>query len=85
LFAIATNTEFNKICSGVPNISESDLRYVRRRFITPESLKHIISKLVNSTIAIRDKQIWGEIINSFASDSTKFAAWSENLMTEYHI
>lgn len=85
LFAIATNTEFNKICSGIPNISESDLRYVRRRFITKESLKHIIRKLVNATIAIRDKQIWGEIINSFASDSTKFAAWSENLMTEYHI
>lgn len=34
LFAIATNTEFNKICSGIPNISESDLRYVRKRFIT---------------------------------------------------
>jgi len=85
LFAIATNTEFNKICSGIPNISESDLRYVRKRFITPESLKYIIRKLVNATIAIRDKQIWGEIINSFASDSTKFAAWSENLMTEYHI
>jgi TnpA family transposase len=85
LFAIATNTEFNKVRAGIPNISESDLRYVRKRFINPESLKHIIRKLVNATIAIRDKQIWGEIINSFASDSTKFAAWSENLMTEYHI
>jgi TnpA family transposase len=85
LFAIATNTEFNKVCSGIPNISESDLRYVRKRFITPEALKHIIKKLVNATITIRDKQIWGEIVNSFASDSTKFAAWSENLMTEYHI
>lgn len=85
LFAIATNTEFNKVCSGTFNISESDLRYVRKRFITPESLKYIIRKLVNATIAIRDKQIWGEIVNSFASDSTKFAAWSENLMTEYHI
>jgi TnpA family transposase len=85
LFAIATNTEFNKVCSGTSNMSESDLRYVRKRFITPESIKYIIRKLVNATIAIRDKQIWGEIINSFASDSTKFAAWSENLMTEYHI
>lgn len=85
LFAIATNTEFNKVCSGIPNISESDLRYVRKRFVTPESLKYIIRKLVNATITIKDKQIWGELINSFASDSTKFAAWSENLMTEYHI
>ncbi len=85
LFAIATNTEFNKVCSGVSNISASDLRYVKKRFITPEALKHIIRKLINATIAIRDKQIWGEIINSFASDSTKFAAWNENLMTEYHI
>lgn len=46
-----------------------------------ESVKYIIRKLVNATIAIRDKQIWGAIVNSFASDSTKFAAWSENLMT----
>lgn len=85
LFALATNTEFNKICGGTANISEADLRYVKKRFITPESLRHIIRKLVNSTLAIRDKEIWGQIINSFASDSTKFAAWSENLMTEYHI
>ena len=75
----------NKICGGTANISEADLRYVKKRFITPESLRHIIRKLVNSTLAIRDKEIWGQIINSFASDSTKFAAWSENLMTEYHI
>lgn len=85
LFAIATNTEFNKVCSGVAAISESDLRYVRKRFLTPESLRHIIRKLVNATLSIRDKQIWGELINSFASDSTQFAAWDENLMTEYHI
>lgn len=85
LFAIATNTEFNKVCSGVAAISESDLRYVRKRFLTPEALRHIIRKLVNATLAIRDKKIWGEIINSFASDSTQFAAWDENLMTEYHI
>lgn len=85
LFAMATNTEFNKVCSGIHNISEADLRYVRKRFITPESLRYIIKKLVNSTLATRDKGIWGEVINSFASDSTKFAAWSDNLMTEYHI
>lgn len=85
LFAIATNTEFSKVCSGISSITGDDLRYVKKRFITPESLKYIIRKLVNSTIAIRDKQVWGEIVNSFASDSTKFAVWSENLMSEYHI
>ena len=65
LFAIATNTEFNKVCSGIANISEADLRYVKKRFMTPEALKYIIKKLINATIAIRDKQIWGELINSF--------------------
>lgn len=85
LFAMGTNTEFNKVCSGASGISAEDLRYTKKRVLSPEVLRHIIRKLVNSTLEIRDSAIWGELTNSFASDSTKFASWSDNLMTEYHI
>lgn len=85
LFAMATNTEFKKICAGVEGIKEADLSYVKKRFLTVEALRHIITKLVNSTLAIRNKDIWGEVITSFASDSIKFASFEENLMSEYHI
>lgn len=85
LFSMATNTEFKKVCAGIEGIKEADLSYVKKRFLTVESLRHIIAKLVNSTLSIRNKDIWGEVITSFASDSMKFASLEENLMSEYHI
>lgn len=85
LFAMGTNTEFKKICIGIENLSESDLSYIKKRFVTPNGLRHIIRKLINATLSIREQNIWGNNTNSFASDSTKFAAWSDNLMSEYHI
>jgi TnpA family transposase len=85
LFAIATNTEFKKICIGIEGVDEADLSYIKKRFLTVESMRFIIAKLVNSTLSIRDKDIWGELITSFASDSTKFASLDNSLMSEYHI
>lgn len=85
LFSMATNTEFSKICIGIEGTNEADLSYIKKRFLTVESLRHTIAKLVNSALSIRSKDIWGEVITSFASDSTKFASWDENLMSEYHI
>ena len=84
LFATGTNTEFNKVCNG-SDISAEDLRYTKKRAFSPIALRHVIRKLVNSTLEIRDPNIWGDLTNSFASDSTKVASWSDNLMTEYHI
>ena len=84
LFATGTNTEFNKICNG-SGISAEDLRYTKKRAFSPIALRHVIRKLINSTLEIRDPDIWGDLTNSFASDSTKVASWSDNLMTEYHI
>jgi len=86
IFAIATNTEFKKICIGIDGTNAADLSYVRKRFLTPEAMRYVIAKLVNSTLSIRDKEIWGDELNcSFASDSTQFASLEQNLMSEYHI
>jgi TnpA family transposase len=85
IFAIATNTEFKKVCIGVDGSDAADLSYVRKRFLTPEAMRYMIAKLVNNILSIRNKDVWGELNCSFASDSTKFASLEQNLMSEYHI
>lgn len=85
IYAIATNTEFKRICAGITDVTEQDLWYIKKRYLTPEIMRHVIRKLINSTLAVRDKTLWGCVENIIASDSTKLAVWAENLMSEFHI
>ena len=85
IYAIATNTEFKRICTGIDDITEQDLEYVKKRYLTPEVMRYIIRKLIDSTVEIRDPSIWGNLKSLIASDSTKIASWEENLMSEFHI
>lgn len=43
------------------------------------------AKVVNAIFATRLPEIWGEGTTACASDSKKFGAWDQNLMTEWHI
>ncbi|BDA76260.1 hypothetical protein CAL7716_105990 (plasmid) [Calothrix sp. PCC 7716] len=43
------------------------------------------AEVVNATLAVRKKSIWGEGTTACASDSKKFGSWDQNLMTEWHI
>lgn len=47
--------------------------------------KDAISTVANSILNSRVQEIWGEGTTSCASDSKKFGAWDQNLMTEWHI
>ena len=85
IYSMATNTDFKRICNGTEGVTGQDLQYIKKRYLTPEVMKHIIRKLINSTLEIRDKMLWGNIKSLIASDSTKIASWDENLMSEYHI
>ncbi len=85
IYSMATNTDFKRICNGTEGITGQDLQYIKKRYLTPEVMRHIICKLINSTLEIRDKMLWGNIKSLIASDSTKIASWDENLMSEYHI
>jgi len=67
------------------DISYRELLYVRQRFIRKSALREAISKVVDATFAIRQSNIWGEGSTACASDSKKFGAWDQNLMTEWHI
>jgi TnpA family transposase len=85
LFALGTNMGIKRIVStGEHGETEATLRHVRRLYVTRDSLRRAIGKLVNATFAVRDRSWWGEG-TACASDSKKFGSWQSNLMTEYHI
>jgi TnpA family transposase len=85
LYGLGTNTGIKRIAAGDHGEAYADLRYVRRRFIRREQLRAAITKVTNATLAIRQPHIWGEGTTACASDSKKFGAWDQNLMTEWHI
>ena len=85
LYGLGTNTGLRRVSAAAAGASYGDLRYVRRRFLTREGLRAAIAALVNAILAARRPAIWGEGTTACASDSKKFAAWDQNLLTEWHV
>ena len=85
LFALGTNAGLKHVSAGEAGEPYRDLLYVRRLFITRESLRAAITEVVNALLRIRHSQIWGETTTACASDSKKFVAWDQNLLTEWHL
>ena len=85
LFAFATNTGLKRVSAHMPDVSYDDLKYIQKRFINKDNLRHAIRKVINGNLAIRDKDLFGGVTISCACDSTKFRAWDQNLMTEWHV
>jgi TnpA family transposase len=84
LFALGTNMGSRAIvATGEQGETEGALRHIRRHFITVDTLRAAVTKLVNATFAARDTAWWGRG-TACASDSKKFGSWSSNFMTEYH-
>ena len=71
--------------AGQQRTNYKDLLYVRRRYITKDQLRAAIREVVNATLRVRSPEIWGEGTTACASDSKKFGAWDQNLMTEWHV
>lgn len=84
LYGLGTNTGI-KSMESMPFDDYKDLLYIRRRFISIEGLRQAIAQLVNTTLAVRLPHIWGEATTACASDSKQFAAWDQNLLTEWHL
>ncbi|OBY26935.1 Tn3 family transposase [Leisingera sp. JC1] len=84
LYGLGTNAGLKRIAAGVPGISYDELKHVRRRYIDPASLRAAAARVANSTLAVRNPEIWGDAGTACAADSTKFGAWDRNLMTEWH-
>ncbi|MGI6120574.1 MAG: Tn3 family transposase, partial [Desulfosporosinus sp.] len=85
LYGLGTNTGLKRISSGEYEESYKDLLYVRRKFIHRDNLRNAIAEVVNAIFRVRMQEIWGDGTTSCASDSKKFGAWDQNLMTEWHI
>ena len=85
LYGLGTNTGLKKINTGINGESYQDLLYVRRRYIHKEQLRSAIAEVINAIFEIRSPEIWGEGTTTCASDSKHFGAWSQNLMTQYHL
>ncbi len=85
LYGLGTNTGLKRISSGEHEESYKDLLYVRRKFIQRDNLRNAIAEVANAIFRVRMQEIWGDGTTSCASDSKKFGAWDQNLMTEWHI
>jgi len=85
VYALGTNTGIKRMAAGDHGETYDDLRYARRRFMQTDSCRAAIAEVVNGIFAARRVEIWGEGTTACASDSKKFGAWDQNLMTEWHV
>ena len=85
LYALGTNTGLKRVCAGDHGESYKDLQYVRRRYIDREQLRAAAAAVANGIFAARLPQVWGEGTTACVSDSKKFGAYDQNLLTEWHI
>jgi TnpA family transposase len=85
LYGLGTNMGLKRVSASDPDIGFKDLLYVRRKFCQKDSLRGAIAKVVNAIFAARLPEIWGEGTTACASDSKKFEAWDQNLLTEWHV
>jgi TnpA family transposase len=83
LYGLGTNAGIKRVASGA-QMAYRDLLYILRRYINKDGLRAAIAEIANAILHERDVAIWGEA-TSLASDSKKFGAWDQNLMTEWHI
>ncbi|MBI1294733.1 Tn3 family transposase [bacterium] len=84
LYGLGTNTGLTSVSMGNHGVSYANLQYVRRRFVARDALRQAISRVIDATLAVRQPAIWGEATTWCASDSKQFAAWNQNLLTQWH-
>jgi len=84
LYGLGSNAGIKRMSAGQQRTNYKDLLYVRRRYVTKDQLRAAIRDVVNATLRERSPTIWGEGTTACASDSKKFGAWDQNLMTEWH-
>ena len=84
LYALGTNAGLKRISAGEHGESYKDLLYIRRKFIHKDNLKSAVSEVADAIFRIRAQEVWGDATTTCASDSKKFGAWDQNLMTEWH-
>jgi TnpA family transposase len=85
LYGLGSNTGLKRVLSKESGVTYDELLYVKRRFIHAEPLRAAIAEVANAIFDVRQPHIWGECTTACASDSKKFGAWDQNLLTEWSI
>lgn len=85
IYGYGTNAGIRAVIPPGGAHSEEDVRYVRRRYLTPAAATEIATAIANATFAVRDTGLWGQASTAVASDSTHFRTWDQNLFTEWHV
>lgn len=85
LYGLGTNTGLKRLLSQELGVTYDELLYIKRRYLHAEPLRAAIAEVANAIFDARQPHIWGEGTTACASDSKKFGAWDQNLMTEWHI
>jgi TnpA family transposase len=85
LYGLGTNMGLKPVLSENERTTYDELLYIRRRYLHKEPLRAAIADVANAIFAVRQTEIWGDATVSCASDSKKFGAWDQNLLTEWHI
>lgn len=84
LHGLGTGAGLKRMCSGGGEDRYSDLQYVRRRYIHKDALREAIARVESAIFEICHADLWGKGTTACATDSKKFGAWDQNLMTEWH-
>jgi TnpA family transposase len=85
LHGLGTNAGLQRMASLDSGTTPRDLAYVRRRYLSVDTLRRAIAIVANGTLQARDAAIWGSGTTACASDSKHFGAWDQNLMTQWHV
>lgn len=85
LYGLGTNLGIKRVSASAHGESQTDLMYVRRRYIHQDGLRQAIAHLSDELFSIRLPVLWGETTSACASDSTHFPCWDQNLMCERHV
>lgn len=75
LNGIGTNTGLKRMAAGQDDVTYRDLLYVRRRFMTRESMREAIAQVVNATLRARHPGIWGEGTTACAAGCGVMIYW----------
>jgi TnpA family transposase len=84
LYGLGTNIGLKRVAAGDHGESYRELVYTLQRYLSPEHLRAAIRQVVNAIFQARLPHIWGEGTTACASDSKKFGAFDQNLLTEWH-
>lgn len=85
MHGLGTNAGLQRMAGLDSGTTARDLAYVRRRYISVETMRRAIAIVADGTLSARNTAIWGSGTTACASDSKHFGAWDQNLTTQWHV